>query len=94
MNNKFVRYLIVVFGIVAILFALIKVLTPSKKINTYLAIGDYLSVSGNLRGESINSFSNMLGEYLIDDGLVEVSNYNYAYSTMDSSTLLEMICKE
>ena len=57
MKNKLIRYLIVVFSIIAILFALVKVLKPSSNINTYLAIGDYLSVSGKLEGEKINSFS-------------------------------------
>lgn len=94
MKNKIIRYLIVVFGIVSILFALVKVLMPTKKMNTYLALGDYLSVSGELKGEKINSFSSMLGEYLLDGGLVEVTNYSYSKSAIDSATLLEMICKD
>jgi len=94
MKNKFVRYIIVVLSIVAILFALVKVLTPSRKMNTYLAIGDYLSVSGNLKGEEINSFSSILGDYLVNNNLVQVSNYNYTYSSIDSASLLEMICKD
>lgn len=94
MKNRLYRYLIIVISVIAILFALIKVLSPSKKANTYLAIGDYLSVSGNLNGENINSFSNMLGDYLIRSKEVEVSNYNYVKSTLDSGTLLEMICKD
>ena len=94
MKNRLYRYLIVVISIIAILFALIKVLTPSKKASTYLAIGDYLSVSGNLKGENINSFSNMLGDFLISSKEVKISNYNYAKSTLDSATLLEMICKD
>jgi lysophospholipase L1-like esterase len=67
---------------------------PSKKINTYLALGDYLSVSGNLKGENIASFSSILGDYLIENNIVEISNYSYTKSNMDSSTLLEMICKD
>ena len=55
MNNRIIRYLIVVFSIIAILFALVKVFAPTKKMNTYLAIGDYLSVSGEFRGEKINN---------------------------------------
>jgi lysophospholipase L1-like esterase len=94
MKSRLIRYLIVVVSVIAILFALIKVLAPSKKVNTYLAIGDYLSVSGNLKGEKINSFSSMLGDYLLDGNFVEVSNYNYTYSDIDSGTLLEMICKD
>lgn len=94
MNNRIVRYLIVVFSIIAILFALVKVFAPTKKMNTYLAIGDYLSVSGEFRGEKINSFSSMLGKHLIDGGLVEVVNYNYTKSAIDSAALLEMICKD
>ena len=94
MKNKWIRYLIVVFGVLAILFALVKVLTPSKKVNTYLAIGDYLSVSGELSGKEINSFSSMLGDYLIAGNFVETSNYNYSRSNVDSSMLLEMICKD
>ena len=94
MKNKLIRYLIVVFCIMAILFALVKVLTPSKKVNTYLAIGDYLSVSGDLKGESITSFTNLLGDYLVDNKLVENVNYSYSSSGIDSSKLLEMINKD
>lgn len=94
MKNKFIRYLIVTLCIIAILFALVKVLTPSKKVNTYLAIGDYLSVNGTLKGETLTSFSSMLGDYLLESKLIEASNYNYARSNIDSSTLLEMICKD
>ena len=94
MKTKMIRYTIVVFCVISILFALIKVLSPAKKMNTYLAIGDYLSVSGNLKGEEINSFSNILGDYLINNDFVDVSNYNYAKSSIDSAMLLEMICKE
>lgn len=94
MKNNFVRYFIVIFCVIAILIALVKVLTPTKKMNAYLAIGDYLSVSGDLKGEMINSFSSMLGDYLIEGGLVEVSSYDYTRSSIDSATLLEMICKD
>ncbi len=94
MKSKAYRYIVVVLCVVAILFAIVKVLMPSKKINTYLAIGDYLSVSGNLKGENINSFSSLLGNYLLEDDFVEVVNYNYSFSTLDSSLLLEMICKD
>lgn len=94
MKGKIIRYLIVVIGIVAILFALVKVLLPSKKLNTYLAIGDYLSVSGELKGSEISSFSSILGDYLINSNLVNESNYNYAKSNIDSDALLEMICKD
>lgn len=94
MKKKLVRYIVVVLCVLMILFALVKVLLPSKKNDTYLAIGDYLSVSGNLKGETINSFSSILGDYLINSKYVEVSNDNYAQSNMDSATLLEMICKD
>ena len=36
----------------------------------------------------------MLGNYLLDYNFVEVSNYNYTQSDIDSSTLLEMICRD
>lgn len=94
MKNKLYRYIVVVLCVVAILFAIVKVLMPSKKIDTYLAIGDYLSVSGSLKGENVNSFSSLLGDYLLKDNIVDVVNYNYSLSTMDSSLLLEMICKD
>ena len=94
MKNKMIRYLIVVFCVIAILFALFKVLTPNKKLNTYLAIGDYLSVSGNLKGEKITSFTSLLGDYLESNKLVENVNYSYSSSSIDSSMLLEMINKD
>lgn len=94
MKNRLIRYLIVVSSIIAILFALVRVLMPSKKVNSYLAIGDYLSVSGKLKGEEISSFSSILGDYLIKNNLVEESNYNYTQSNINSETLLEMICKD
>ena len=94
MKSKLIRYLIVVFCVISILFALVKVLIPTKKINTYLALGDYLSVSGILKGEEVHSFSTMLGEYLVNGDLVEVINDNYTYSNIDSASLLEMICKD
>ena len=81
----------VIVCIVSILFALFKVLNPSRKIDAYLAIGDYLSVSGNLKGENINSFSSLLGDYLLQKEEIAVSNYSYAKSSIDSATLLEMI---
>ena len=93
MNKKIIRYLIVVVCVISILFTLFKVLSTTKKIDTYLAIGDYLSVSGNLKGETINSFSSLLGDYLLEKEEIEVSNYSYAKSSVDSATLLEMICK-
>ena len=93
-KSKFIRYFIVVFSVIAILFALVKVLSPSRKVNTYLAIGDYLSVSGNLGGSEILSFSTMLGDYLVSNDLVESSNYNYTRASVNSSELLEMICKD
>lgn len=94
MKKKLIRYLIVVFCVVAILFALMKVLTPSKKVNTYLAIGDYLSVSGDLKGEEIISFTSLLGDYLINNNLIGEVNTSYTSSSIDSSMLLEMINKD
>lgn len=89
-----VRYLIVVFGIVAMLFALVKVLTPTKKVDTYLAIGDYLSVSGKLKGKEITSFTSLLGDYLVSNNLISEVNTSYTSSSVDSSLLLEMIVKD
>lgn len=94
MKNKIVRCLIVVLGIIAILFALFKVLVPDKKLNTYLAIGDYLSVSGNLRGEEIVSFSSLLGDYFIENKYVSDFNDKYVSASVDSYMLLEMISKD
>lgn len=93
-KNKIIRYLIVVTCVIVILFTFIKVLSPSRKMNTYLAMGDYLSVSGQLKGEEISSFSSILGDYLEEGDLVSTSNYNYLNSSIDSEMLLEMICKD
>ncbi len=94
MKSKIIRYFIVIFSIVAILLALVKVFDSNKKLNTYLAIGDYLSVSGNLRGERITSFSDMLGEYFVSNEIVGNVNTNYTASSIDSFALLEMISKD
>lgn len=89
-----VRYLIVVFSVIAILFAMVKVLAPSKKVDTYLAIGDYLSVSGKLNGKEITSFTSLLGDYFVSNNLISEVNTNYTSSSIDSSLLLEMIVKD
>jgi len=94
MKSKLIRYLIVVFCVMAILFALVKVLTPNKKANTYLAIGDYLSVSGNVKGEEVTSFTGLLGEYFISNNLVSKVNDSYVRSSITSEMLLEMINKD
>lgn len=94
MKSKIIRYLIVVFSILAILFSLFKILNVNKKLDTYLAIGDYLSVSGKLKGEEIVSFSDLLGDYFVSNHLVENVNTDYASSRVDSSLLLEMINKD
>lgn len=93
-KSKIIRYLIVVFCIIAILFALLKVVFFNKKLDTYLVMGDYLSVSGELNGKSIVSFSSLLGKYLLDNKEVEKVNSTYAFSSVDSYTLLEMIIKD
>ena len=36
MNKRMLRYFIVVFCVIAILLALVKILAPTKKMNTYL----------------------------------------------------------
>lgn len=94
MNKRIIRYLIIVFCVIAILFALVKVLMPSKKMNTYLAIGDYLSVSGKLNGEEITSFTSLLGDYFVSNNLINEVNTSYTSSSIDSSLLLEMIVKD
>ena len=94
MKNKIIRYLIVLISVIAILFAFLRVISPSKKMNTYLAIGDYLSVSGNLKGEEIISFSSLLGDYFTNNNLVSNVNLNYTSYNVDSYTLLEMINKD
>ena len=93
MKSKMVRYGVVVLCVIAILFALYKVLAPSKKMNTYLVLGDYLSVSGDLKGEHIDSFSSLLGDYFLKDNIVSNVNSNYVSSSIDSELLLEMISK-
>lgn len=94
MKGKVARYFIVVLCVIAILFGLYKVLFINKKLDTYLALGDYLSVSGNLKGEEIISFSTLLGDYLTKDNLVSNVNNNYVSSSYDSDMLLEMISKD
>jgi len=94
MKNKITRYLIVVLCVIAILFALVKILTSNKKLDTYLAIGDYLSVSGDLRGEQIVSFTSLLGDYFVSKEMVSNINSNYTSSSVTSSLLLEMINKD
>ena len=93
-KQKLVRYGIVVLCVIAILIALVRVLSFNKKLDTYLVLGDYLSVSGNLEGDNIKSFSSLLGDYLIDDKLVSNVDNNYVSSSIDSELLLEMICKD
>ena len=94
MNKRVVRYLIVVFGIVSILFALVKVIGPSKNIKRYLVMGDYLSVNRKVDGKEIASFTSLLGEYFVDNNLIDEINSSYAFSGVDSSKLLEMIEKD
>lgn len=94
MKKKIVRYLIVVFSIIAMIFALIKLVEDNKKCNTYLALGDYLSVSGSLKGEKIDSFATILGDYLTKNEMVKSVNNSYTSSSIDSELLLEMICKD
>jgi len=94
MKNKLIRYLIVVFSIVAILFALVRLLTVNKKLDTYVALGDYLSVSGNVKGEEVTSFTGLLGEYFISNNLVSKVNDSYVRSSITSEMLLEMINKD
>ena len=77
MKGKVARYFIVVLCVIAILFGLYKVLFINTKLDTYLALGDYLRVSGNLKGEEIISFSTLLGDYLTKDNLV--SNVNKVF---------------
>ena len=94
MKKKLVRYLIVVFSVVAMIVAIVKLVSDNKKCNTYLALGDYLSVSGSLKGERIDSFSTMLGDYLVKSDLVSSVNNSYTSSSINSELLLEMICKD
>jgi len=94
MKKKLIRYLIVVFSIVAILFALVRLLTVNKKLDTYVALGDYLSVSGNVKGEEVTSFTGLLGEYFISNNLVSKVNDSYVRSSITSEMLLEMINKD
>jgi len=94
MKNRVIRYSIVVLCVIAILFGLYKVLSVNRKLDTYLALGDYLSVSGDLKGEKITSFSSLLGDYLVSDQQVRDVNNNYVSASVDSEMLLEMICKD
>lgn len=94
MKNKIIRYLIVVFSIIAILFALMKLLKVNKKLDTYVALGDYLSVSGSVKGEDVTSFTSLLGEYFVSNNLVSKVNDSYTKSSITSEMLLEMINKD
>lgn len=94
MKSKIIRYSIIIACVVLILVALLKIFTPKKKLDTYLAIGDYMSVSGKFKGEDVVSFTSLLGEYFIEQKMVSNVNANYTSSGIDSSLLLEMITKD
>lgn len=93
MKKRLFRYGVLLLCVIAILFALYKVLFVNEKRDTYLALGDYLSVSGKINDEEIKSFSSLLGDYFIDSDLVKNVNVNYASPLYDSEMLLEMISR-
>lgn len=93
MKGKAFRYGLLLLCVVAILFALYKVLFVKEKRDTYLALGDYLSVSGKIDDEEIKSFSSLLGDYFIDSELIKNVNSNYVSPLYDSEMLLEMISR-
>lgn len=94
-KNKLLRYCIVVICTIAIIFTLVKVLRPAEnEKNTYLVLGDYLNVSGNLENNKIVSFSELLGKYFVEKNEIENVNRNYVSSSVNSEELLEMISKD
>ena len=60
----------------------------------YLAMGDYISHSQVIDGNNIHSFSEMLGEYLLENNKVKEVNGGYLKNNMTSKSLLEMIEKD
>ena len=60
----------------------------------YLAMGDYVSNKQVLGDEQVNSFSSLLGDYLVENKLVNEVNSSYLKNNMNSKTLLEMIEKD
>lgn len=90
MKKKMIRLGIVFLGVVALVISLVKV-CGRDKLDTYLAIGDYLSVSGSLKEEKITSFVSLLGEYFLEEREVKEINDNYTSSKIDSTLLLKMI---
>lgn len=59
----------------------------------YLAIGDYISNDQTINDYKINSFSNLLGEYLKEEKVVNEVNVGYLKNNMTSKKMLEMIEK-
>lgn len=58
---------------------------------SYLSIGDYVSKTQYQNNEVVYSFSDSVGEYLIDNNLVSSINKEYITNNMTSKKLLEMI---
>lgn len=92
--KKIIRGSVLFLFILALTFSLIRICSKEEALDTYLVIGDYLSVSGYLNEEKIESFSSLLGEYFIDNDIVSKVNSNYAFSSVDSSLLLKMISED
>ena len=72
------------------LYSVVKVMMPINSMNTYLAMGDFLSCDN----DEIRSFSTLVGNYLRDKNYVENTNNNYTMRGIDSSSLLKMIVED
>ena len=88
-KGKIIRYFIVVFCVIAILFAFMRIASINKKLSTYLALGDYLSVSGEIKGKKVTSFTRLLQNYFLEENLVENVN-----KTVKGASGAEIVGKE
>lgn len=82
------------FLLCCILLVSVLVFANKKDYSYYLAIGDYISKKQVLNDEEVQSFSNYLGDYLLDNKIVNEVNSKYLKNNMTSKNLLEMIEKD
>lgn len=60
----------------------------------YLAIGDYISNEQVFEDKTVNSFSNLLGDFLVEEKVVNEVSTGYLKNNMTSKKMLEMIEKD
>ena len=67
------------------------VLFTKEEYSYYLSLGDYVSNYVMIDEVKVESFTNMVGEYLIDENKVDEYKNDYVINNMTSKKLLEMI---